>query len=97
MPRRPERKPCPCSPGSRHSQPDDAELIQLRVRVMALENLIIMLLAEGSDKQLARAREMATYISPRAGFTHHPLTLQAAAHMDDLVDRAFHYRSVDRS
>ena len=73
----------------------DAELIQLRVRVIALENLMIMLLAEGSDRQLALAREMATYISPRAGFTHHPLTLQAAAHMDDLVDRALHYRSVD--
>ena len=56
---------------------------------------MIMLLAEGSEKQLALAREMATYISPRAGFTHHPLTLQAAAHMDDLVDRALHYRSVD--
>ena len=75
----------------------DAELIQLRVRVIALENLMIMLLAEGSDKQLALAREMATYISPRVGFTHHPLTLEAAAHMDDLVDRAIHYRSVDRS
>ena len=73
----------------------DAELIQLRVRVIALENLMIMLLAKGSDRQLALAREMATYISPRAGFTHHPLTLQAAAHMDDLVDRALHYRSVD--
>ena len=73
----------------------DAELIQLRVRVIALENLMIMLLAEGSDLQLTLAREMATYISPRAGFTHHPLTLQAAAHMDSLVARAVHYRSVD--
>ena len=73
----------------------DTELIQLRVRVIALENLMIMLLAEGSDKQLALAREMATYISPRVGFTHHPLTLEAAAQMDDLVDRAVHYRSVD--
>lgn len=72
----------------------DAEIIQLRVRVFALENLMIMLLAEGSDRQLALAREMATYIAPRAGFTHHPLTIQAAAHMDDLVDRAIHYRSV---
>lgn len=72
----------------------DTELIQLRVRVIALENLMIMLLAEGSDQQMALAREMATYISPRAGFTHHPLTIQAAAHMDGLVDRAIHYRSV---
>ena len=74
---------------------NDAELIQLRVRVIALENLMIMVLAEGSDRQLELARQMATYISPRAGFPHHSLTLQAAAHMDDLVDRALHYRSVD--
>jgi tellurite resistance-related uncharacterized protein len=73
----------------------NAELVQLRVRVIALENLIIMLLAKGSDRQLELAREMAAYISPRPGFTHHPLTTKAAAHMVDLVDRAIHYRSVD--
>ena len=73
----------------------DAELIQLRVRVIALENIMIMLLAEGSDHQLQLAREMAAYISPRPGFTPHPLTTQAAAHMVDLVERAVHYRSVD--
>ena len=75
----------------------DAELIQLRIRVIALENLMIMLLAEGSDRQLDLAREMAAYISPRPGFTHHPLTTQAAAHMVDLVDRAIHYRSVEQA
>ena len=75
----------------------DAELIQLRVRVIALENLMIMLLAEGSDRQLALAREMAAYISPRPGFTRHPLTIQAAAHMIDLADRAIHCRSVEPS
>ena len=74
-----------------------AELIQLRVRVIALENLLIMLLAEGSDRQLEAAREMAAYISPRPGFTHHPLTTQAATHMVDLVDRAIHYRSVGQT
>jgi hypothetical protein len=73
----------------------DAELIQLRVRVIALENMMIMLLTEGSDRQLQLAREMAAYISPRGGFTPHPLTTQAAAHMVDLVERAIHYRSVD--
>jgi len=73
----------------------NAELVQLRIRVIALENLLIMLLlAEASDKQRELAREMATYISPRSGFTQHPLTIQAAAHMNDLVDRAIHYRSV---
>ena len=73
----------------------NAELVQLQVRVIAIENLMIMLLAQGSDRQLELAREMAAYISPRAGFTHHPLTVQAAAHMVDLVNRAIHYRSVD--
>jgi tellurite resistance-related uncharacterized protein len=73
----------------------NAELVQLQVRVIALENLMIMMLAEGTDRQLQLAREMAAYISPRSGFTHHPLTTQAGAHMLDLVDRAIHYRSVD--
>ena len=72
----------------------NAELVQLRIRVIALENLVIMSLAEGSDTQRELAREMATYISPRSGFTQHPLTIQAAAHMNDLVDRAIHYRGV---
>jgi hypothetical protein len=70
----------------------NAELVQLRIRVIALENILIAVLAEGSDRQLEVAREMAGYISPRPGFTRHPLTIQAADHMTDLVDRAVHYR-----
>ena len=80
---------------SKVPQLSNAELVQLQVRVIALENLMIMLLAEGFDRQLELAREMAAYISPRPGFTHYPLTTQAAAHMVDLVDRGIHYRSVD--
>ena len=57
----------------------NAELVQLRIRVIALENLVISLLAGASDRQLDLAREMATYISPRPGVTHHPLTIHAAA------------------
>lgn len=72
----------------------NAELVHLRIRVIALENLIITLLAEGSDRQLEAAREVATYISPRAGFTQHPLTIQAAEHMTDMIDRAVHFRTV---
>jgi hypothetical protein len=70
----------------------NAELVQLRIRVIALENLVITLLAEASDRQLDLAREMAAYISPRPGFTHHPLTIHAAAQMIDLVQRAGHFR-----
>ena len=70
----------------------NAELVQLRVRVIALENLVISLLAEAPDRQLDLAREMATFISPRPGFTQHPLTIHAATQMIDLVDRAGHFR-----
>jgi hypothetical protein len=70
----------------------NAELVQLRVRMIALENLMIALLAEASDQQLDLASEMATYISPRPGFTQHPLTVHAAAHMVDLVERARRFR-----
>ena len=72
----------------------NAELVQLRVRVIALENLVISLLAEAPDRQLDLAREMATFISPRPGFTLHPLTIHAATQMIDLVDRAGHFRAV---
>jgi hypothetical protein len=72
----------------------NAELVQLRVRVIALENLVISLLAEAPDRQLDLAREMAAFISPRPGFTHHPLTIHAATQMIDLVDRAGRFRAV---
>ncbi len=71
----------------------NAELVHLRIRVIALENLMIAVLAEGSDRQRQMALDMAGYISPRPGFTQHPLTVQAAHHMTDLVHRAVHFRS----
>jgi hypothetical protein len=46
----------------------NAELVALRVRVIALENLVISLLATESNQQLELAHEMAAYISPRPGF-----------------------------
>jgi hypothetical protein len=68
----------------------NAELLLLRVRVIALENLLIAVFAEGSNRQLQTAREMAGVISPRSGSTQHILTIRAADHMTDLVDRAVH-------
>ncbi len=70
----------------------NADLVALRVRVIALENLLISLLATASDHQLEQAREMAAYISPRPGFTPHPLTIHAAAHMIDLIERSSRFR-----
>lgn len=72
----------------------NAELVHHRIRVIALENLIIALLAEGSDRQLKVARQMASYISPRAGYTQHPLTIKASNQMNDMVNRAEHFRTV---
>ena len=71
----------------------NVELVQLRVRVIALENLVISLLAEAPERQLDLVREMAAFILPRPGFTNHPLTIHAATQMIDLVERANHFRS----
>jgi hypothetical protein len=62
----------------------NVELVQLRIRVIAL--------AKAPDRQLDLVREMAAYISPRPGFTQHPLTVRAAAEMMHLVERALHFR-----
>ena len=70
----------------------EAEWTALHVCVIALENLVISLLATASNVQLAQARDMASIIAPRPGFTPHPLTTHAAAHMVDLVERAVRFR-----
>lgn len=83
--------------GSREPNADsppltNAELVQLQVRVIALENLVIALLARADEQQLEDIREMAGYILPRQGFTPHRLTIHAAAEMISLVDRADQFR-----
>ena len=75
----------------------NTELVQLRVRVIALENAVISLLAQSSDRQLDHVLDVAAYISPRPGFTAHPLTIRAAAEMTHLVERARHFRRLDDS
>jgi hypothetical protein len=72
----------------------NTESVHLRARVIALENLMIAMLAQASDRQIELIREMATYISPREGFTHHPLTIQATGDMIQLVERASHFRVI---
>jgi hypothetical protein len=69
----------------------NAELVQLRIRVIALENLLIALLAEASESQRQLVLDMADYISPRPGFTPHPMTLHAAAQMVGMIERARHF------
>lgn len=66
----------------------NAELVQLQIRVIALENLVIALLADASDAPRELARDIAALISPRPGFTQHRLTLHAVGQMRHLLDRA---------
>ena len=75
------------SPGSAPS-PKSGEWAEMRTRVIALENLVIALLATASEAQRRLAREMADYITPRPGFTNHRLTVHAAHRMTDLIGRA---------
>lgn len=84
----------PCVEGGDRSDLTNTELVQLRIRVIALENLVIAVLADGSDRQRQIAIDMAGYISPRPDATQHPLTIQAADHMTDLVHRAVHFQTV---
>lgn len=70
----------------------NTELVQLRIRVVALENLLLALLAEGTAAQTTLAREMASYILPREGHTPHPLTIHAAQQMLQLLERAARFK-----
>ncbi|MBA3669248.1 MAG: hypothetical protein H0W71_04185 [Sphingomonas sp.] len=71
----------------------DAEDGNIRVRLIALENLVVALLAEAPESQSVLVREMAKFISPRPGMTPHRLTIEAARNMLAMVERAAHYRA----
>jgi hypothetical protein len=72
----------------------NAELVHLQVRVIALENLLKVLLVDASEHQLELMRDVAACISPRPGFSPHPLTIHAAASMINLVESAGHLREL---
>jgi hypothetical protein len=84
----PQEAPIPSLIAEAAPKLSNAELVQLQVRVIALENLVIALLSQASPQQLELIREMAGYISPRPGFTPHTLTLHAAAQIVHLAERA---------
>ena len=71
----------------------ETECQHLHSRLIALENLVISVLALGNKQQLALAREMASHISARAGTAPHRLTTQAATQMLHLVGRAQWFRA----
>lgn len=69
----------------------NAELVQLQIRVIALENLVIAMLADAPGRQFDLIREKAIHILPRPGFTSHRLTIAAAAEMNSLAERAIRF------
>ncbi len=72
---------------------NEVESQHLHSRLIALENLVISLLALGNKQQLALAREMADHITTRAGTAPHRLTTQASTQMVHLVGRALWFRA----
>jgi len=74
------------------AQSMNTELEHLHVRMIAIENLMIALLAQNPDRPRQLGREMAVFISPRPGFTRHSRTLGAAAQMVHVVERARHFQ-----
>ena len=66
----------------------NAELVQLQIRVIALENLVVALLSGASDQQLELVRGIAASIFPRPGTQPHRLTVQATAQMQHLAQRS---------
>ncbi len=71
------------------------EFADLHARLIALESVTISLLLTASERQLELAREMADHISPREGHTAHPLTLNAAHHINQLIDRMLRLSQLD--
>jgi hypothetical protein len=71
----------------------DTQIGLLHIRVIALENLVIALLATASGPQLDLARDMARTIEPRIGAAPHPLTTRAAARLTDLIERSARFRN----
>jgi hypothetical protein len=70
----------------------DAEEVNIRVRLIALENIVVALLASDAQDVPELVREMAQYISPRSEATPHRLTIEAARNMLAIVERAEHCR-----
>lgn len=86
--------PAPGALGEDSLPLSNAELVQLQIRVIALENLLAVLLVDASDRQVTLARETAECIAPRHGFTPHRLTIHAAARMNGLLERSGHLRAL---
>jgi hypothetical protein len=69
------------------SHPGHAELVQMRIRVIALENLVLALLTQSDEVVRQRVRDRADEIHPRDDASEHPLTEHARIEMLKLLAR----------
>lgn len=72
----------------------DQEVVCLRSRVIALENIIVAMLAGGSRDQRAVVHDMALFVRPPLDAVQDRLTMHAADLMDHLADRATLFQRV---
>jgi hypothetical protein len=79
--------PGAAAPGDLRVELQNAELVQLQLRVIALENLVTALLATAPADTTDLVRAIAANISPRPESTQHHLTVRAAAQMIHLLER----------
>lgn len=74
----------------RAPQNEATELAALQVRIVALESLVVALLAGGSDRQIEQARLMVQSIVPRQACAGNVPAMHAAIQCAGLVDRGGH-------
>lgn len=66
---------------------DHSELVQMRIRLIALETVATALLATATPEQRRAVAEAAENIRARPSSTRHPLTEFAANEVDSLLRR----------
>jgi hypothetical protein len=69
-------------------------MVCLRSRVIALENIVVAMLAGGSHDQRAIVHDMAMFVRPPLDAVQDRLTMHAADLMDHLTDRATRFARV---
>ncbi|WP_265564121.1 hypothetical protein [Sphingomicrobium arenosum] len=67
---------------------DHSELVQMRIRLIALETIVTGLLCDISTQQRAAIEQLALTISPKDGGQRHPLTELAAADVRKFFERS---------
>ncbi|WP_324827766.1 hypothetical protein [Qipengyuania zhejiangensis] len=77
-------------------EPDHAELVQMRMRLITLENIVLGLLSGASDEQIERISKRADMIEPRPEASRHPFTELAAGDMRKFLERAARMAKTER-